>query len=647
MQSRKGFRTPPNFKAADPHLKTFQSALALHQQGDLLAARKLYEEILKKNPNHFDALHLSGVILYQSGIFDESEAFYAKAVRINSKFAPLHCNRGNSLKELKHFDEALASYDEAISIKSDYAEALYNRGTTLNELKRFDESLASYDKAISIKADFCEAFSNRGNSLKELKRFDEALASYDEAISIKSDYAEAFNNRGTTLNELKQFDEALDSYDKAISIKSDYAEAFNNRGTTLKELKRFDEALASYDKAISIKSDYAEAFYNRGIRLHELRRFDEALNSYDQAIFIKSDYAEAFNNRGTTLKELKRFDESLASYDKAIAIKPDYAEAEFGKSLNLLLTSNLSGGWRQYEYRLKCRNFINTSLSDSANFLSKITTVNSVTELIGKHLVLITEQGLGDVVMFSSMVRDILSFVTALDFVVDERLVAIFKISFPSSRVFSSSNYNENDAPTDAVYMFIGSLGRFFRNQISEFPKTPYIFADLSKITNWRNRLQCEGKKLIGISWKGGTTHTRDWARSFALQNFLKLMPQDNFKFVNIQHNSSPIEVQQAVDDLNVEIISFPETDTRDISDLSALLCALDHVVTVQNSNIHLCGALGVHCIGIIPEIPEWRYGMQRDHMIWYEKVKLLRMRQEIDYQETKHLISSYISGKL
>ena len=281
MQSRKGFRTPQNVQAADPHLQTFQSARALHEQGNLSEAKKLYEEILKKTPDHFDALQLSGVIAFQSRNFDESEAFYAKAVRINSNFAPLHSNRGNTLKELKRFDEALASYDKAISVKSDYADAFINRGIMLQELKRFDEALASYDKAISVKSDYADAFIKRGITLQELKRFDEALASYDKAISIKSDYAEAIYNRGNTLDELKRFDEALASYDKAISIKSDYAEAFNNRGITLKELSRFDEALASYDKAISIKSEYADAFKNKGLVRLLLGELTEGLTLYE------------------------------------------------------------------------------------------------------------------------------------------------------------------------------------------------------------------------------------------------------------------------------------------------------------------------------------------------------------------------------
>jgi len=327
QNQKKGFRTPPKTRVADPHLRTFQTALAFHQGGKLSEAKQLYEEILKKNPNHFDALHLSGVVLFQLRRFDDAEVFYSQAIRINSNFAPLHSNRGNTLKELKRFDEALASYDEAISIRSDFAEAFNNRGNALKELKRFNDALGSYEQAISINLNYAEAFNNRGIALHELKRFDEALESYDQAISIKSDYVEAFSNRGNTLREIKRFDEALLSYDKAISIKSNYAEAFNNRGNTLKQLERFEEALAYFGKAIAIKSNYADAFFNCGVTLYALKRYHEALNSYDKSIFINPGFAEAFNNRGNTLHELKRYDEALRSYVKAISIKPNYVDS--------------------------------------------------------------------------------------------------------------------------------------------------------------------------------------------------------------------------------------------------------------------------------------------------------------------------------
>ena len=344
----------------------FSQAVALHQGGRLAEAETNYRHILKVYPNHFDSLHLLGVIYSQRGNhaeavrqidlalkinpkaaavahnnrgvalkalgrLDEALASYDKALALRPDYAEAFNNRGVALKALGRLDEALASYDKALAVRPDYAEAFFNRGVALQELKRFAEALASYDKALALKRDHAEAFNNRGNALKALKRFDEALASYDKALALKSDYAEAFYNRGNALQELKRFAEALATYDEALAVKPDHAETFNNRGNALQELKRFDEATASYDEALALKPDYAEAFYNRGVALQELKRLDEALVSYGKALALKSDYAEAFNDRGNALQELKRFDEALASYDKALALKPDYAEAFYNR----------------------------------------------------------------------------------------------------------------------------------------------------------------------------------------------------------------------------------------------------------------------------------------------------------------------------
>src|SRR6516162_9934171 len=341
--------------AKQPHAElasAFSQALALHQAGRLAEAEKIYGQILKVQPNHFDSLHLVGVIYAQRGNHVESVRQIDLALKINPKAAYAHNNRGNALQKLNRLDDALASYDQAIALKPDYAEALYNRGNALQELNRLDDALASYDKAIALKPDYAEAFNNRGLALQELKRLEEALASYDKALALKPDYAEAFTNRGVALQELNRLEEALASYDRALAVKPDYAEAFNNRGNVLRELKRLEDALASYDKAIALKPDSAEAFNNRGNALQELKRLDDALASYDKAIALKPVSAEAFNNRGNALQELKRLDDALASYDKAIALKPDYAEAFNNRGLALRELKRLEEALASYDRAL-------------------------------------------------------------------------------------------------------------------------------------------------------------------------------------------------------------------------------------------------------------------------------------------------------
>jgi predicted O-linked N-acetylglucosamine transferase (SPINDLY family) len=303
--------------------RLYQQGLGLHKQGQLTQAKSLYEQVLIMQPQHFDALHLLGVIAVKDGNPELAEELIGKAIEINPNFATAHFNRGAALKRLNRLNEAIASYDKAIAIKPDYVQAFQSRGDVQLDLHQYDEALASYDKAISLKSDIPAAFVNRGLTLHRLKRLDEALANCEKAIALKPDFAEAFHLRGTVLKDLQRLEEALSSYDKAIFFKPDFAIAFNNRGITLQALKRLGEALESYDMAIALKPDYPEVLNNQGNTLHELKRLGEALKCYDKAIALKPDFAEVFENRGNSLKLGKQIDGALASYVKAITLKPD------------------------------------------------------------------------------------------------------------------------------------------------------------------------------------------------------------------------------------------------------------------------------------------------------------------------------------
>ncbi len=271
-----------------------EKGFALHRQGKLAEAERIYTQVLQRQPENFDALHLLGLLALQTRRTRRGVDLIRKAIAINADFAPAHVNLGNGFRDLNLSREAIASYDNAIALKPDDAGAYYNRGLALQDLKRFEEALASYDRAIALKPDDATAYYNRGITLVDLNRPEEALASYDNAIALKPDYIEAYINRGNAL----------------------------------RNLRRSEEALASYDKAIALKPGYAEIYYNRGLALHDLMRPGEALASYDKAIALKPDYTEAYNSRGNALMDLKRLEEALASYDKAFALKPDLAEFE-------------------------------------------------------------------------------------------------------------------------------------------------------------------------------------------------------------------------------------------------------------------------------------------------------------------------------
>ena len=249
----------------------FQQGVTLHQQGQLMRAKWIYDQVLKKQPDHFDALHLSGLIAAQNQNPEMAIQFFQKAIHVNPNNAAVHYNNGVALQEVGHANEALQSYDNAIVFQSNHADAHHNRGNVLRSLNRSDEAIESYSKAIEIRPNYAEAYFNMGVALQNKNSLQEALTCFEKTVQIQPQHADAYYKCGVVLHQLQRVEEAISNYQKAIHFRPIFADAYYNQGIALTDLNFISEALDSYDTAIALKPNYADAYANRGL-LKMLRR---------------------------------------------------------------------------------------------------------------------------------------------------------------------------------------------------------------------------------------------------------------------------------------------------------------------------------------------------------------------------------------
>jgi tetratricopeptide (TPR) repeat protein len=588
-------------------------AFALQQAGRLAEAEEIYNQILATQPNHFDSLHLLGIVFHKRGDHAQALRHIDLALKINPNNIPALNNRGIALRELKRFEEALTSYDRALALWPGYAEALLGRGHALKELKRLEEALASYDRALAVRQDFTDAHVSRGNVLHALARFEDALASYDRALTLRPDYAEAYSSRGATLHELKRFEEALASYDNALALQPDYAEARYNRGNALHALKRFEEALATYDHALALRPDYVEALVNRGNPLHALNRFEEALATYDHALALRPDYVEALVNRGIILHKLKRLEEALASYDRALALRPDYVEAHYNEGMSRMLAGDFQRGWQKLEWgwiaarqRYIKRNFPQPLWRWS-------------NEIAGKTVLLHAEQGFGDMIQFCRYVPRVAERGARVIFEVYEPLCELMS-TLPGVAQIVSAGKPLPDFDMHCPMMSLPlALGAESATILSQ---TPYLRASPQAVMDWNGRLGSRHRPRIGLAWSGLPAHDNDHNRSMRLSAFLPPLAGFDATYVSLQRELR--EDDAPVLQGRSDILHFGE-ELKTYADTAALIANLDLVISVDTSVAHLAGALAKPVWILLPFIPDWRWLLDRDDSPWYPTARLFR----------------------
>jgi tetratricopeptide (TPR) repeat protein len=564
-----------------------QRASALHKTGDLDEAERLYRQILVAQPDHFDALHLCGVLMQQRG--EPAEAFKligaALAANTSAKPAPAALyNRGNALAALDRLDEALASFDETLMLKPDHAGALLNRAQVLQKLKRGREAIASFDQAFALAQPSADALVARGNAHFTLGAYAAALADYDAAMCLRPDAAPLHNNRGNALRELGRHDDALIAFDRAIALKPDYAEAHNNRGNALLETNRVMEALASYERALALKPDFADALVNRGNALHYLGR--------DRA--------------------------ALASFDFAIVLAPQLAEAHWNKALTCLALGDFVQGLPEYEWRwkrdaeLQPRDFAQPQWRGE--------------DLSGETILLHAEQGYGDTIQF---IRYLPMVIAKGGKIVLEIPDDLRPLVAPAAGVAAMLRRGNVLPPFD-VHCPLMSLPLAFGTTVDTIPAPPaYLHAPAERVEKWRARLDGAKPPRVGFVWSGKPSHKNDRNRSIPLALLAPLLQMPGFTFISLQKEYRDAD--------RATLAAMPvlrlENALADFADTAGAIAALDLVIAVDTAVAHLAGAMGKPLWLMLPAIGDWRWLTGRADSPWYPSARLFRQPQIGDWQ--------------
>jgi tetratricopeptide (TPR) repeat protein len=245
--------------------EAFETAARYHQAGRLEEAEQIYRRILEVDGQNVDALHLLGVIAYQTGRNSLAVECLSTALRRNPGFAEAHNNLGNVLRGLGRVGEALEQFQQAVRLRPGIAEMHNNVGNTLLELGRLPEALEQLEIAVGLRPGSAEIHNSLGTTLGALGRLPEALEHFQEAVRLRPLYAEAHNNLAHTYRALGRLPEAQASYEETVRLRPGDAAALTNLGAIDRDLSRFAEALEQFDQALKIEPDSALPHWNRAL----------------------------------------------------------------------------------------------------------------------------------------------------------------------------------------------------------------------------------------------------------------------------------------------------------------------------------------------------------------------------------------------
>ncbi len=393
---------------------------------------------------------------------------------------------------------------------------------------------------------------------------------------------------------------------------------------------RWQDAEQLFRRALEIQPGAVALWANLGLCLHDAGQLDMATQALQRALEIDPRHLDALLNSATVSIDLGQFDTGEALVRKALRIDPDFAEAHSLLAQLLLQRGDVGAGWPEYEWRLHCADA--QPRRDDA-----LSSWNGSADL-KRNLVVCAEQGLGDQIMFASCLPDAIARTGHCAVECDPRLAELFARSFPQATFFphqtkSGKGWAGLGAKPDCQ-IHLGSLPALFRKQWADFPRHEgYLKPDPARVAFWRDQLAALGSGLkIGISWRGGVPRTRHALRSIPLREWLPLLELTGHSFVSLQYGECRDDIAELASRSGIRLLHWQEA-LDNYSETAALVGALDLVISVCTSVVHLAGAIGKRAWVLVPVCPEWRYLSTGDRMPWYPAVRLFRQHTLGDWQ--------------
>lgn len=416
---------------------------------------------------------------------------------------------------------------------------------------------------------------------------------------------------------------------KALANLDGFLDAFKRLGITPKS-----NSVAQINEFIAIKRSEIQNAIGTCFK-HE-NKIDKARYWFELAQSQIPLNPDIQNNLGTLFINEGKPQDSLPYLDAAINADPNHGQAHWNRSLAYLEMGDYARGWPEYDWGVTAKVRVDRQYT--------VQTAPVLPYWKGEpdaNLVVYGEQGIGDEIMFASMLPDLLKLCPNVVFECHKKLHKLFANSFPGLHIYPTREDEKVTWPILANgtprYPFthriaLGSLGQFFRQSLEDFPGTPYLEPTPACELKWNERLaEMPVGPKIGISWIGGHKKTRIEVRSIDLEHLLPIFKaalarNPNTQFISLQYTPQEDEVEAFEKKHGIKIHQFPEAAYSAIyDDKAGLVANLDLVITVCTSVVHLAGALGVPTWVMVPSRPAWRYRLDLDVMPWYANTTLFR----------------------
>jgi len=430
------------------------------------------------------------------------------------------------------------------------------------------------------------------------------------------------------IHEIGDVDKAIDSYKLLLGKDSQDDHLWYNLGAAQYQQGNTLEAITSYKCALQINPGHTKSLCNLGIAYSEDSKPEKAISCLTKAITINPRNWEATQILANIYLENNYIDSAISCLYDCLELDPSNIHIKWSLSQALLAKGDFANGWHDFELR---KHFGDV---DGLIYLPSLKRYNGSNLCLNERLLVISEQGLGDIIHFARYIRDIAAKQIDVVFCVPDKLFTLFEESALPCQICLVEQAKEIK---DAKWIPLLDLPKLLQISHSN-PGLPsnYLRTKEAHSLKWSKKLSSLSNPVIGINWQGNPEHelTGLKGRSLPLHSFSRVAHNSNGSILSLQKGYGS---EQLLDcGFSDYFCSHQEeiNQTWDFLETAAIIENCDLVITSDTAVAHLSGSLGQTTWLLLTRTSEWRWGLEGDKTFWYPSMRLFRQTEKGNWSE-------------
>lgn len=423
---------------------------------------------------------------------------------------------------------------------------------------------------------------------------------------------------GNAALKMDMFDLSLRFHQKYIELRPNDVVGYNNYASALREDGKLDEAIEFLQDIIPLFAQ-EETIWNTLASIVSYRDGPEAaIIFYEECLKLNPENSQALNNVAPAYLSVNKPELAEETIKKAIKLSPNLLDPHLFLSNLYLISKRLSDGWNKYSMRSAPKHLKITAKHNKIP-------VWQGEELKGKKIIVFSEQGIGDEILFSCLYNEIIEQAKEATFSCEGRLVELFKASFPAAQVAQTRfiinyelDYSIMVCPdvdfSDYDYQCVaGDLMKYFWKKYEDIKpsSTAILKPPQEKIDRWKKEIEKLPHKLsVGIAWRSGLRLARR-SRSYAqLTEWAHFFKDKEINLVNVQYGDCDEEIEELESKTGLKVHQIKGLDLKDdFSSTTAMMQSLDLVVGPSTSPVHQAAFSGTEVWYFSSGQPWWSFG--------------------------------------